>query len=283
MLTTTVNLYEYFGVQPPEGGRGWLECWIPATPEGVGRERRVPAMLVLPGGGYSRTSPRESETVALPFAAAGYAVFSLQYTCAPQPFPVALREAVMAMRYIRENADRWKIHPGMVAAMGFSAGGHLCGTLGTMYDCPEVADLGEAALLRPDALVLCYPVAVSWGSTHEGSFQNVSGGDGELRARLSLDRLVRPDMPPVFLWHTRDDALVPVRNSLILAQALDQAGVDFAMHVYRSGVHGLANADELVYCAGEVPAHSPDADGWLQTAMSFLKELGFGIRDGQRQ
>ena len=89
----------------------------------------------------------------------------------------------MAMRYIRENADRFEIDPGKVAALGFSAGGHLCGTLGTMFDSDQVADLGTAEQLRPDALGLCYPVAVSWGRTHEGSFRNLCGGDEQLRQR----------------------------------------------------------------------------------------------------
>ena len=76
-------------------------------------------------------------------------------------FPVSLREAALAMRYIRANAQAMEIDPHMVAAMGFSAGGHLCGTLGTMWDAPEVADLAPAGMVRPDALGLCYPVAVS--------------------------------------------------------------------------------------------------------------------------
>ena len=130
----------------------------------------------------------------------------------------------MAMRYIRRNAEFFEID--RIAALGFSAGGHLCGTLGTMYDCPEVADLGDASLLRPDALGLCYPVLIGWGPTHEGTFENISGGSPALRARLSLDKQVRPDMPPVFLWHTRDDNAVPCRNSLIMACALEEKGVD---------------------------------------------------------
>lgn len=281
MQTISVNLYEHFGLEKAGAG-GDLRAWRMETSPEVSPVRRRPAVLILPGGGYARTSAREAEQVALRFAACGYVPFVLDYSCAPSIFPTALREAAFAMRYIRENASEFEVNPRMVAALGFSAGGHLCGTLGMLFDCDEVLDIGSARLLRPDALVLCYPVAVSWGATHEGSFENLSGGDEKLRQRLSLETCVRRDMPPVFLWHTRDDALVPVRNSLVLAQALDQAGVDFAMHIYRRGVHGLATADERVYCAGEVPVHSPDVDGWLQTAMRFLTEKGFGIRDEGR-
>ena len=100
-----------------------------------------------------------------------------------------------------------------------------------------------------------------------------------LRWRLSLDRQVRPDMPPVFLWHTRDDASVPCRNSLVLAQALEEKGVDFALHIYRHGQHGLSTADEAVYPVDSMPEVSRDVAGWPETAMDFLEEIGFRITD----
>ena len=274
-----VDLYQYCALPKPEGTVGRLTCWGMETPEKVSSRRRKPAILILPGGAYRWTSPREAEPVALRFAARGWAAFVLDYTCAPAAFPVQLREAAMAMRYIRENAARFEVAPRMVAAMGFSAGGHLCGTLGTMYDCPEVAEIGTPEVLRPDALGLCYPVAVAWGNTHEDSFENVSGGDPALRQRLSLDRLARPDMPPVFLWHTRDDQSVPVRNSLVLAAALEAAGVDFAMHIYRHGQHGLSTADEMAYPVSALPEISWDVPGWLDAEMRFFEEKGFKIQD----
>jgi acetyl esterase/lipase len=274
-----VNLYQHFGVTAPEYASCTLICYKIPTPESVSRRRKKPGVLILPGGGYGHTSLREGETVALRFAARGYVPFVLHYSVAPCRFPTSFREAAMAMRYIRDRAAEFEVNPGMVAAVGFSAGGHLCGTLGTLWDSPEVADVGSADLLRPNALGLCYPVAVSWGVTHEGSFRNLCGDDPQLRQRLSLDRRVRPDMPPVYLWHTRDDGSVPVRNSLILAQALEEAGVDFAMRIYRHGCHGLSTADEMVYPACCVPEHSPQIGNWPEEMMGFFAEIGFRITD----
>lgn len=280
MICKEWNVYELLGLTPGTAAGGRLLCWIPETPAAVSTRRRRPAVLILPGGAYQHTSPREAEPVALRFAAQGYAAFVLHYSCAPSCFPAALREAAMAMRCIRQMADAWGIDPHMVAALGFSAGGHLCGTLGTLYDAPEVADLGSPERLRPDGLALCYPVAVSWGKIHEESFQNISGGDEGLRQRLSLEKQVRPDMPPVFLWHTRDDGSVPCRNSLILAQALDDAGVDFALHVYRHGPHGLSTADAMAYPAQAVPEVSWDVPGWVPAAIRFFGEIGLKMTDG---
>lgn len=274
-----VDIYQYFGLERPEDTVGRLTCYTSATHEKVSPSRKKPAVLILPGGAYRWTSPRESEPVALRFLAKGYAAFVLDYSVAPCCFPTALREACYAMRFIRENADKWDIDPGMVAAVGFSAGGHLCGCLGTLYDCPEVADIGPAALLRPDALGLGYPVAVSWGRTHENSFENISGGDDALRARLSLEKCVRSDMPPVFLWTTRNDASVPCRNSLVLAVALEEAGVDFAMHVYHRGRHGSSTGDELSNSLLDLPDVSWDLPGWLDAEVRFFAEKGLKIRD----
>ncbi len=280
MQIKSIDLYKAFSICPPDGAAGLLRAWLPETPMS-GCVRRRPAVLIFPGGGYEHVSPREAEPVALRFTAKGYAAFVLEYSCGPHPFPVALREAAMAMKYIRENAQDLEVNASMVAAVGFSAGGHLCGTLGTLYDDAVLKDIGSSEVLRPDVLGLCYPVAVSWGKTHEGSFQNLTFGDAELRSRLSLDRLVRPDMPPVFLWHTRQDASVPCRNSLIFATALAETQVPFALHIYHKGPHGLSVADETAYPAGKVPAVSADVTGWIESMMEFFREQGFRIEDSE--
>ena len=279
MVVKVVNIYEESDLIIPENVVGRLTCYYGSTSDQISPCRRRPAVLILPGGGYFRTSAREMEPVALRFLARGYAAFVLEYSCAPHSFPTPLREAAMAMVYIRKNCDAFEVDPAMVTAIGFSAGGHLCGMLGTLYDCPELEDIACGAEIRPDALGLNYPVAVSWGETHADSFLNISGGDEALAARLSLDKLVRPDMPPVFLWHTRDDASVPCRNSLVLANALVEAGVDVSLHLYRKGKHGLSTADEMVYPVDAVPEISWDVPGWLESEIRFFADCGMKIKD----
>lgn len=279
MEVKTIDLYQRGENRGTEDSGGLLRCYIQRTSPQIAPRRLRPAILIFPGGGYSHVSEREAEPIALRFVARGWSAFVLTYSVDPHVFPAALREAAMAMRWIRENAPEMEVDPHRVAAMGFSAGGHLCGTLGTLFDSPEVADIGPGPLLRPDALGLCYPVAVSWGDTHEGSFKCLCGGDEDLRRRLSLDGLVRKDMPPVFLWHTRNDGSVPVRNSLILAQRLAETGVDFAMHIYRNGEHGLSTADGQSYPMARVPEVSWDVPGWLEAEIRFFEEIGLKSRD----
>ena len=280
MHVEKLNIYEHFGLSKPAHATGELSCLYVSTSKEISPNRRArPAVLILPGGGYGMVSDREAEPIALRFLQHGYAAFILRYSIEPVRFPTALREAALAMRFIRENREKYEVDPQMVAAIGFSAGGHLCATLGTMFDCPEVADIAAGDVIRPNALGLCYPVAVSWGATHMGSFLNLAGGDEALMERLSVERLVRPDMPPVYLWHTRDDRVVPVRNSTILANALVEHGVDFAMHISHYGQHGLSTTDVTTYPSWGLPAVSGDTPGWVHKMITFFAECGLRVQD----
>lgn len=274
-----VDLYQHFQADKPLGAVGTLRYYCPDAHIVASSPRVRPAVLIIPGGGYGHVSPREGEPVALRFAAKGYCAFVLTYSVAPLRYPVALREAAMAMAYIRQQAKEFQIGSNMVCAVGFSAGGHLCACLGTLFDRPELRDIAAADVIRPDALGLHYPVAVSWGRTHEGTFQNLCGDNESLRSFLSIDTLVRPDMPPVFLWHTREDPAVPCRNSLILAQKLEECGIDFAMHLYHKGEHGLSTADEQAYPADAVPYVSRDVPGWLDAEVHFFEEINIKIKN----
>ncbi len=271
-----VDLYKYWGQERPDGGSGWLRCYVQGNAVYTGDSRVRPGVLVIPGGGYTHVSPREAEPVALRFLCRGYQAFVLEYSVAPVRHPAQLREAAMAMGYIRREAATLGVASHRIAAVGFSAGGHLCGMLGTLFDAPEAAQFGH---VRPDALGLCYPVAVSWGDTHEGSFLALCGDDSALRQQLSLDRLARPDMPPVYLWHTRDDNAVPCRNTILLAEAVEEKGVPLALRMYLHGHHGLSTADEQVYPAGKIPPMSPDLPGWPEEMMAFFRENGLKIED----
>ena len=276
----TVDLYDVYP-QSERGPGGRLTVYALEPIPKVDPDRRFPAVLILPGGAYRWVSPREAEPVAMRFLSRGFSCFILDYSCAPCRFPIALREAAMAMRYIRSRADELFVDPDSIVAMGFSAGGHLCGTLGTLFDAKEVSDIGPASLIRPNALILCYPVSVSWGRTHGESFDNLCGSDRALMDQLSLDRLVRWDMMPVFLWHTCTDDSVPVDGTLRLATALAERDVPFSLHVFAEGQHGLATADDLVYRVDDLPSVSDGVLDWPEMAIRFLWEHGINIQDSE--
>ncbi len=188
--------------------------------------------------------------------------------------PYPLLESAMAMIYIRENAEKFQVDVNHVAACGFSAGGHACCALGTLFDEPILKEfLGEkVALIRPDAIVLSYPVITAdpefW---HEGSIKNISGGDEEAAKRLSLETRVNETSSPAFIWHTVADGGVPVENSLLLASAYRKAGVAFELHLFEKGGHGASIATD------EVNTPSEALQAWIPLSLTWLKIHGFGL------
>ena len=155
MTVDRINLYNYFGIEKPLTAAGDLEIYIPTRNDRIGINRKRPAALVLPGGGYANTSEREAESVALKYVAEGYCAFVLRYSCKPNKYPLALQEAGMAMVYIRENYEKYGVKADSVFSIGFSAGGHLCGCLATLYDSEVLDFLGEKkVLVKPNACVL---------------------------------------------------------------------------------------------------------------------------------
>ena len=209
-----------------------------------------PAVIVCPGGGYAYVADGEAEPIAMALCGRGFHACVLRYPCAPARFPAALCALAEAVAWVRAGAAENHVDPRQISVCGFSAGGHLAGSLGVFWNAPFLA--AETGLvpqdMRPDKMVLCYPVITGGEFAHKGSFDNLLGADADAarRAEVSLEQHVTANTPPAFLWHTWTDQSVPAENSLLLAQALKKAGVSLEMHIYPSGRHGLSLATEEV-------------------------------------
>ena len=156
-----------------------------------------------------------------------------------------LNDISRALRIIRGNSVRYHIDPLKIAVCGFSAGGHLCGSLCVHYEDIKDPDPGyEEVSNRPDAAVLCYPVITSGEYAHRESFRALLGEEADEAelAYMSLEKHVTADTPPCFLWQTATDASVPVENSYLFAEACRKAGVPYAHHVFSDGIHGMSVA-----------------------------------------
>ncbi len=242
--------------------------------------RERPLVLLCPGGGYSYTSDREAQPIALQFLAMGYHVAVLRYSCAPARYPTALLELAASVRLIREHAAQWHVDPDKLVVQGCSAGGHLAASYAMFWNqnwLREKAGVPEtdAWLLRPNGLLLCYPVITSGEFAHRGSFDNLIGDQPEkdrLLRLLSLENQVGSHVPPVFVWHTYEDQAVPVENSLLLVSALRRAGIPTEFHMYPRGGHGLALATALTQTS-DGGAVQPECAGWIELAHTWLEGL----------
>ena len=196
------------------------------------------------------------------FYEAGYQAFVLTYTTNMfRNAPVrrqALEDISRAVCCIHKNAQEWHVINDKVACCGFSAGGHLVASL-AVHHREQRAEAGAWAGVsnRPDAVVLCYPVITSGEKAHRDSFTLLLGEDAgeEALAWASLENHVTTDTPPVFLWHTITDDLVPVENSIYFAQACHKAGVSCELQLFMEGPHGMSLATPQ-WAAGDFGADS---------------------------
>jgi len=259
---------------------------------------KKPAVIVCPGGGYTAVSHNEGEPVALAFAANGYHAFVLDYSVKiDNPFPKALLELAAAVKIVRSRADEWNILTDKIIICGFSAGGHLAASLGVFFEQAFVHEaLGcNSYEIRPDALILGYP-ALSLDPVSEGRelsremIEKMEKGEmmdfrgpnirqiltGKLDftdedlEKLNLLRHVYPGVPPVFIFGTYTDPIIPVSDLTDMAAICKENNVPCELHLYNCGPHGQGlykpHSTEIMMLSNQ------HMDTWFNLALSWLEE-----------
>lgn len=233
-----------------------------------------PAVIVFPGGGYSYCSDREAERIAIGYSSAGFNTFVVSYALSPNRHPEQIKDAASAIKFVRDNADKYDVNPNQIAVIGFSAGGHLAASISNLWNDREIFSDKEISdeICKPNATILAYPVITSGEFAHKGSFKNLLGEDASAEElnKMSLEKRVGSHTPPTFLWHTFTDAAVPVENSLLYAMALSKYKIPCELHVYPNGPHGLSRiSDETLW---SVNCYRRKFD-WLTESVEWLIDL----------
>ena len=226
-----------FGISVPR-----MAVFRPDRPNGA-------AVLVTPGGGYRWVVvDKEGYEIGRWLNARGFTVFVLFYRLPGEGWAagpdVALADAQRAMRIIRHRAGEFGVDPARVAAMGFSAGGHVCADLAARFGAPVYAPVDgfDALSARPMLAAPIYPVvSMADGVAHAGSRLQLLGANpsAAMITAHSPDRNVPVDAPPHFLLHAEDDDVVPLENSLLLRAALKARGIPVETHLFQHGGHGF--------------------------------------------
>jgi acetyl esterase/lipase len=223
--------------------RPTLTVYAPLNPSGV-------AIVVAPGGGYSHeTIDKEGTDVAWAFNPIGVTVFVLTYRMPSEGHAdredVPLEDGQRAMRFIRANASQWHLDPAKIGIMGFSAGGHLAGALGTLYDKATYApvDNADSISARPDFMVLLYPVITMDLTFGEPGTRTSLLGSKPTAAQItqwSVENWVTSNTPPAFVAMAANDGTVnPPHNGILFSQKLAAAGVATELHEFPLGGHGF--------------------------------------------
>ncbi|RFM28658.1 alpha/beta hydrolase [Deminuibacter soli] len=219
-----------------------LTVYLPVSTENTGT-----AVIICPGGGYHGLAVgHEGYDVAQLLSSWGITAFVLKYRLPDDAIMEnktigPLQDAQRALQLVRERAAEWKIDVNKVGIMGFSAGGHLASTAGTHFNMPVIENKANVNL-RPDFMILCYPV-ISFADSicHKGSRDNLLGFNAKPdKVKLySNETQVTAQTPPVFIFHAEDDNVVPVQNTLYFYEALLHKHVPSEMHIYPKGGHGF--------------------------------------------
>jgi acetyl esterase/lipase len=228
------------------------------------------AIVIFPGGGYGGLSMvNEGSGVAQAFNKIGVTAFVVKYRLPSDDIMVdktigPLQDAQQAVLMVRKHAAEWGIKADKIGIIGFSAGGHLASTEGTHFD-KVLVDDKENISVRPDFMMLLYPVISFGPMAHVGSRENLIGKtpSAALLDLYSNEKQVTANTPPTFLVHATDDDAVPVQNSIMFYNALLNAKVKAAMHIFQAGGHGFG-------------LNNPKSkDKWIDWAKNWLDENGF--------
>ncbi|HEY4327411.1 MAG TPA: alpha/beta hydrolase [Mucilaginibacter sp.] len=256
-----------------KNGDGWaskvsIPTIIPYLPE-KGKANGA-AIVIFPGGGYSGLSmDNEGSSIAKAFNEIGVTAFIVKYRLPSDSIMVdktigPLQDAQQAVLMVRKHAAEWGVKPDKVGIIGFSAGGHLASTEGTHFD-KLVIDNADNISVRPDFMILLYPVITFGPNAHVGSRENLIGKNPS-EAQIALysnEKQVTANTPPTFLVHAEDDGTVPVQNTLMFYDALLNAKVSAEMHIFQAGGHGFGLNNKK------------SKDKWFDWCKNWLDENGF--------
>lgn len=210
---------------------------LPQNPSGA-------AFVICPGGGYGGlVTGAEGHGIAEWLASHGIAGIVLEYRLPKGNSFLPLADAQRAIRTVRSRCQEWHIRADQIGIIGFSAGGHLASTAGTLFDegNQEAAEAVERVSCRPDFMVLIYPVITMGENAHRGSAKNLLGeapSDADLN-RFSTHLQVTANTPPAFLAHAENDTTVPIQHSELFYQSLLKHNVPARLLRLPEGGHGL--------------------------------------------
>lgn len=252
-------------------------------------DKKRPLVIVCPGGGYGFTSDREAEPIALKFNSVGLHSVVLWYTTQDIQSNVpyhALIELAKTVKMVRENAEEWFVDPNKIILCGFSAGGHLAANMSVHWNEEWLAELigADSEMLKINNTILAYPATsiskmppnteafaskiTKYQQTHNERFFGNDNPSEEQIEKLNTVNYISENTPPTFIWHTFEDVLVDVSNSIDYAKRMSELKIPFELHIYEKGEHGLALCDRTT---ARKPSHfNSHVISWFELCMGWL-------------
>lgn len=262
--------------------------------------RKRPAMIICPGGAYLISAVKEGEAVASQFLSQGYSCFVLRYSTFLQDreslvsaspnidrdayYPQQILQLLETIHLIRENADAWNIDEEAIFATGFSAGGHIVGTVATRWNDPYFIDKlsfnPKDNELKLSGCILGYPMLEGPLLEHPNDALRKQSKLMELclyghtnptsleKERLELIRFISKETSPIFAWHTTGDDVTSASLTTDFISEVQKYSVEAEYHLFSGGQHGLSISNKL-YAKNNSEINSRIAQ-WLPLVYNWL-------------
>ncbi|MFV0527667.1 MAG: alpha/beta hydrolase [Lachnospiraceae bacterium] len=254
-----------------------MEPWRPIKrPHDYWQVQKRPAIIVLPGGAYKELSDREGEPVALTFLKEGFNTFVLYYSIGEaSAYPQPLEDISKAIWLVRQHAQEWAIDEHAITVMGFSAGAHLATLAATQWNTRGLHErLGIPAQgNKPDAAVVGYGPVMRENTDENLDSLQVGAMIANPVPEFETYRYVDDETCPMFLWHTWHDPLVPSLNALKMAGALCRRQINYELHIFNRGTHGMSVCNDLSDYEAPLDVCPPNAATWVAMCAQWIKEL----------
>lgn len=268
-----------------------------------GVHRKRPAMIICPGGAYLISAIKEGEAVASQFLARGYSCFVLRYSTfindrdsmlSDSPsindeayYPKQILELMETIHIIRENSNAWNIDVDNIFAIGFSAGGHIVGTVATRWNdeffTSKLSFFPGKDELKLKGCILSYPML-------EGPLLNHPNGDlnkqsslmerclyghtnptVEERRQLELYHYISKSTSPIFAWHTTGDNVTSTSVTTRFVEKLQGYNIPTEFHLFTGGQHGLSISNSL-YAKSQNEINERISI-WVELACAWLEHI----------
>ena len=234
----------------PDGQHLQLNMARPKSGDGP-----FPAIVCIHGGGF-RAGNRESyNNLIIKLAQNGYVAVTVTYRLAPKyPFPAAIHDTKAAVRWVRANAEKYKINPDRIGTTGGSAGGHLAQFLGVTGDVKEFEGNGGNA--SQSSKVTCVvnvygpsDFTKSYGKSVDAHevLPLFLGGNLEtarpMHIRSSPLYWVTPNAAPTLCIHGTEDKYVAHEQATWIVDKLKAANVPAELLTLPGAGHGFKGKD----------------------------------------
>lgn len=218
-------------------------------------EMPMPGLVWIHGGAWLEGNKEQGIELLLPFARQGYLCVSIEYRLSHEAiFPAQIEDCKCAVRFLRAHAQELHLNCDRIGVWGQSAGGHLAALLGTTGGVKELEGEGGWGNFSSRVQAVCdwfgptdflrindFPRQVSHSAVDAPEALLIGGiveENREKAMRANPIAYVTQDAPPFAIFHADDDFIVPLNQSQLLFEALQQAGVEVSLEIVRDGGHG---------------------------------------------